>query len=310
MYFRFRLVIKAHRIPWKYSTHKTITLLVNLFRLLALLPLSWLQALGVAIGWVTYWASPRYAQRLNDNLANSGICSQQTFPALRRAVIAETGKGVLELIAIWFASDRRLKRWCQGNTLNVIQDIRQTGRGVILITPHLGGFEMGTYYMSQVMPLTVMYRPPKRAWMEPVMVAGRGRWNTKPAPANRKGVRMLLRALQQAETVGIVPDQVPQWGEGKWADFFGRPAYTMTLISKLQKLTGAAIVVMRVERLAMGKGYALTFKEWPTENFDERALNLAMETQILQCPSQYLWGYHRYKVPEGVTPPPTLKEPI
>ncbi len=278
-------------------------MLHTLFRLIARLPLSWLHAAGAGLGWVAYWASPTYARRLRENLLASGVCQGGVCEPLLRQVVAETGKGTLELIAIWFASDARIRGWLHCETLHVIEQLRSRGRSVIVLTPHLGGFEIGAPCMVQTMPLTVMYRPPKMRWLEPLMIAGRSRWGTAVAPANMKGVRMLLRALHRGEIIALVPDQVPGVGEGKWADFFGRPAYTMTLIAKLQQATGAALVALGVERLPEGRGYQVRFDELPTENFDEAALNQALETLVRACPSQYLWGYNRYKIPEGTQPP-------
>ena len=278
-------------------------MLQSLFRLIARLPLSWLQAAGAALGWITYWMSPAYARRLRENLFASGVCQAHECDRLLRQAVAETGKGALELIAIWFASDMRLRGWLQCDTLQIVEQLRQRGKSVIVLTPHLGGFEAGAPCMVQRMPLTVMYRPPKMRWLEPLMIAGRSRWGTNVAPANMKGVRMLLRALHRGETVALVPDQVPGVGEGKWADFFGRPAYTMTLAAKLQQATGAALVALGVERLPSGRGYHVRFEELPTENFDEVALNRAMESLVRACPSQYLWGYNRYKPPPGAEAP-------
>jgi len=277
--------------------------LQSLFRLVARLPLSWLHAAGAAFGWITYWVAPVYARRLRENLLASGVCAGQACDDLLRQVVSETGKGALELIAIWFAPDECIHRWLHCDTLQVIEQLRQSGRSVIVLTPHLGGFEIGAPCMAAQMPLTVMYRPPKMRWLEPLMIAGRSRWGTTVAPASMKGVRLLLRALHRGETVALVPDQVPGVGEGRWADFFGRPAYTMTLVTKLQQATGAALVIFGAERLPGGRGYHLRFVELPTDNFDEAALNRAMESLVRACPSQYLWGYNRYKVPEGTVAP-------
>jgi KDO2-lipid IV(A) lauroyltransferase len=91
-----------------------------------------------------------------------------------------------------------------------------------------------------------------------------------------------------------------------WADFFGRPAYTMTLAVRLQRATGAAVIMVFAERLAGGRGYHLHFEALPTAQFDEAALNRAVETQVRRRPEQYLWSYNRYKVPAGASRPSEL----
>ncbi|OGA45925.1 MAG: hypothetical protein A3F74_15615 [Betaproteobacteria bacterium RIFCSPLOWO2_12_FULL_62_58] len=114
---------------------------------------------------------------------------------------------------------------------------------------------------------------------------------------------MFYKALQRGEAVGLLPDQAPGVGEGAWAEFFGRPAYTMTLVGRLQKASGAAVVMVFAERLPHGRGYHLLFQSVPTGNLDEVALNRTIEALIRRCPAQYLWGYNRYKVPEGAEKP-------
>jgi len=118
---------------------------------------------------------------------------------------------------------------------------------------------------------------------------------------------MLYRALQKGEQVGLLPDQAPGAGEGVWADFFGRPAYTMTLVTRLQRATGAAVVIGFAERLKEGRGYRLHAEELPAAGLDEARLNRAIERLVRRCPEQYLWSYNRYKVPAGAPSPTKAK---
>ena len=278
-------------------------MLQALVRLIARLPLSWLHAIGAVIGWVAYRTSPSYAQRLRDNVRNSGVCEAAAVDALIRRVVAETGKGVAETAALWFASDDRLRGWMHCDTWAAVERAREGGRSLIFVTPHLGGYEICAQYIAQRMPITVMYRPPKLRWLEPLMMAGRGRWGTV-VPADLKGVRAFFRALKGGQSVGLLPDQTPGVGEGVWADFFGRPAYTMTLVTRLQASTQAAVIIMYAERLSGGRGFQLYFEPLATEHFTEAALNRAVEDVVRRCPEQYLWGYNRYKTPVGAPPPP------
>jgi KDO2-lipid IV(A) lauroyltransferase len=285
-------------------------MLVAVFRLLARLPLSWLHVAGVALGRLVYGCSPSYAARLRENLYASGVCSGEAqCKALLRDAVAEAGKGMTELAAVWFGSDEKVARLvvaCEG--WNVVEAARARGKGIIIVTPHLGCFEMVSLYFVQRQPMTVMYRPPRLAWLEPLMIAGRSRWQATVAPANLRGVRMLYRTLQHGGTVGLLPDQAPGAGDGVWADFFGRPAYTMTLVARLLRATGATAIMVFAERLPGGRGYHMHFEEVPTAQFDEAALNRAVETQVRRRPEQYLWSYNRYKVPAGAKAPPAKAE--
>ena len=277
-----------------------------MFRLLARLPLSWLHGAGAAVGRMVFRLSPTYAARFRENLYASGVCSGEAqCKALLRAAVAEAGKGVAELIAVWFGSDEKVERLvvdCEG--WSVAEAARARGNGIIFLTPHLGCFEICSSYIAQRLPLTVMYRPPKLTWLEPLMISGRQRWQALVAPANLRGVRMFYRALQHGGSVGMLPDQAPGAGEGVWADFFGRPAYTMTLVMRLQRTAGAAVIMVFGERLAGGRGYRLHFEELATERLDEAGLNRAIERVVRRRPEQYLWSYNRYKVPAGADTPP------
>jgi KDO2-lipid IV(A) lauroyltransferase len=123
------------------------------------------------------------------------------------------------------------------------------------------------------------------------------------------GVRMLLRHLKKGGCTVILPDQVPGEGEGAWADFFGRPAYTMTLTGRLQESSGAALVFCFAERLAGGRGFRLRLRAREEPLPADRAaaalaVNRGVEELVRLAPEQYLWGYNRYKRPAGAPPAP------
>lgn len=286
-------------------------MLVALFRLLGRMPLSWLHRAGAALGWLTYWSSPRYAARMRENLRMSGVASDDAQrDALLRAAIAETGKGMTELLAVWFGPDEKVKALvAEIDGWDMAQAAHARGKGLIIVTPHLGCFEMVGLLVAQRLPITSLYRPPRIAWLEPLMLAGRGRWQAVLAPANLRGVRMLYKALGRGEATGVLPDQAPRAGEGVWADFFGRPAYTMTLLRRLYEKTGAAVMMVIARRLPRGRGYHVRFRELtPGDLADEAALNQAIEAEVRRCPEQYLWSYYRYKVPRGAEAPPMKVE--
>lgn len=275
-------------------------MLQGLLRLFARLPLGALHRIGAVLGWLVYRLSPAYAARMRENLRISAISGAD---ALLPQAVAETGKGVAEILKVWFGTDAVIAGLVQCNDWAVVEAALARRKGIIFLTPHLGCFEIAAQYGAQRFPITVLYRPPKLRWLEPLMVAGRARAQARLAPANFKGVRLLYKALQRGEAVGLLPDQAPGVGEGAWADFFGRPAYTMTLVRRLQQATNASIIMAFAERLADAGGYQLHLAEVPAEGFDEAVLNRAVEAMVRRCPAQYLWGYNRYKVPAGVELP-------
>jgi len=260
--------------------------------------------MGTLLGWTVWLLSPRFRRLTRDNLAAAGY----TDAALLRRSVAHAGKGVLELIPVWFrpqAEAADLIREAPAG--GVIEQALAAGKGVIFVTPHLGCFEVtAQYYTHRYGPMTALFSPPKKNLMS-LLISGRGKPRLKLAEPTMRGIRSLYRALKNGEAVGILPDQTPGRGEGEWAEFFGRPAYTMTLVQRLAESTGAQIVLAYAERLPGGAGYRGCAEAMPPRQEGETAtrhLNRALENLIRRCPEQYLWSYNRYKVPAGVEPAP------
>ncbi len=282
------------------------TVSISLLRLFARLPLWAVHALGVLAGWGVYLTSPRYARRLRENLYLSKVA---TDPAASRRLlfqaVSEAGKSVLELFIVWFRPYPAVLKLVRGvEGWEHVQTARASGKGVMLLTPHVGCFEMGGLYCGAQLPFTELYRPPKLAWLEPLMRAGRARGQVSLASTDYAGVKKLLAALRQGQAIGALPDQVPGLGEGAWANFFGRPAYTMTLIARLQQKTGAAIIFFYAERLPWGRGFVIRYLppiDLLSENPEQaaRQINAAVEAIVRVCPAQYLWSYNRYKAVRG-----------
>lgn len=277
-------------------------------RLLARVPLSWTHAAGAAIGWIVYLLSPSYAARLRENLLQSRVWRDEAeYQRLLHENIAESGKAGTELMPVWFrpASEAR-KLVMSVQSLTLVEDAERRGKGIIYLTPHLGCFDVAALWLAQRNPITVLYRPPKIQSLQPLIEVGRGRDNVRLAPVSLSGVRRLLKALRRNEAVGILPDQVPGVGEGAWAEFFGRPAFTMSLVGRLAEATGATVIMTAAERLPNGRGYSLDFTlvdEDLSGDQGVRRLNAAIEQRVRRCPAQYLWSYNRYKAPAGAPAP-------
>ncbi|WP_050464552.1 lysophospholipid acyltransferase family protein [Herbaspirillum autotrophicum] len=278
-------------------------MLFSLFRLLSFLPLPVLHLIGGVTGWVVYLASPSYRRRLKQNITRAGYRQH-----LSKA-ITESGKGIFELPFVWCASPDRVLRTARIENWGVAQAALDAKTGVIFLTPHLGCFEIIAQSIATQTSLTALYRPPRKAALKPLIEGARARANLHLAPANLSGVRSLLKALKKGQAIGLLPDQVPQHGEGVWADFFGKAAYTMTLSAKLQQMSGAPIILSYAERLSFGRGFVIRFVAFEeilgdTPERQARAINLAMEKLIARCPAQYIWSYNRYKTPPGVAAAP------
>jgi len=282
--------------------------LPTLLRLLTRLPLAWVHALGATMGWLAYLLSPSYRRTLRENLEQAGL----DRPAIRRAAVAHAGRQGLEAGWLWRQPAADIVELVQEAETGSVAAVLADPRPLLLLTPHIGSFEASAQYYASLpqaggRPMAVLYRPPRKQALQEV-IDGRARPGLQLAPADMRGVRLLLRTLRNHGVAGVLPDQVPSQGEGVWADFFGRPAYTMTLPARLAAATGARIVFAFCERLPAAKGYRLHLTPFDPGvsgdlAADTQRLNLALETLIRRCPEQYLWGYNRYKAPAGTAGP-------
>ena len=274
-------------------------------RRVARFPYAWLHPLGTLLGRLIFVFARRTRQRIVDNIRSAGVAGgdERVVRAMARRCAEELGKGLLEILPLWFGRSKDLlgrieldESWPEARA------IAQAGRGAIFLTPHLGNFEIAGQFLAHNFEVTIMYRPPRIRWLDPLLRQGRAQGRATMTTADTRGVRALLKALRRGEVIGLLPDQVPARGHGVLVDFFGRPAYTSTLIGKLQEASGSPVIFLCAARLPGGQGFRITFEPLRTplphgDTDSARALNAIQEDIIRRFPEQYLWSYNRYKNP-------------
>ncbi|MEY4284212.1 MAG: hypothetical protein EBV20_11000 [Betaproteobacteria bacterium] len=282
------------------------------FRLLAHLPLPLMQGLGAWLGRLVWLISPGYRREFQRQVLASGLPMQRA-----RGAIAHLGRMVAELPWLWARPQGRgvLDR-VSFEGLAHYDAAMAMGKGVIILSPHLGCWEIGAQAVAEVRlaehgPLAVLFRPSRKSVLAGMQIHARERDGVVPAAADASGVRLLLKTLRQGGRVAIMPDQVPPEGQGEWAPWFGRPVYTMTLLVKLAEQTGAPVLMCWIERLPWGR-----FKVHFAHQDELAALcdarrplierltlmNQGIERLIRQAPEQYLWSYARDKQPRTGRP--------
>lgn len=272
-------------------------------RLLSWLPLRVLHALGGGLGWLLSRLPNRERATTERNLA---VCfpdmSDPVRAAMTRTSLQHTACTALEMGKAWLAPLPKtvaLVRETEGHAefLAAVS----AGKGVILLAPHLSNWEIFGHFATQGITANFMYQPPRSAALDRLLKAGRTRGGVAMAPTTRKGVAQVLAALQRGELVGVLPDQVPTDRSGDFAPFFGQPAYTMTLVSKLARRTGAAVFCGFAQRLPAAAGFRAVFR--PVEEAIRSAdmsvslttMNRAVEECVQLAPEQYQWEYKRFR---------------
>jgi Kdo2-lipid IVA lauroyltransferase/acyltransferase len=288
--------------------------MLTLMRWLSRRSLGFLHMLGTVLGWAGFAVSGSYRRRLRANATQGGASAAQW-----RASVGHAGRMVAELPRLWLRpAAQALSPPAHWEGAERIDRAIDAGRGLLLLTPHLGAFEVIAQAYAERFgarqPMVALYRPARQAWLRELETTSRNRPGLLTAPASLAGVRQMLRALRQGQTVGLLPDQVPPDGMGVWAPFFGRRAYTMTLAAKLSLQTGAPMLLMLGEHLPRAQGWRIRVFDMPEPLPDAKdfggddaahqtacaaVTNRAMEFLIGQCPEQYLWGYNRFKGPRS-----------
>ena len=254
-----------------------------------------------------YYLSPKDRRRIRENLRIAQLPSdKQTI--IR--VCQETVKSGLELPVAFFKQPENIASlFTEIHGWQHIQHALDNQQGLLLITPHIGSYDLAGRYISEQLPfpLTAMYKPPKIKAFDDIMQQGRVRGKGKTAPTNLHGVKHVMKALRDGEATIVLPDHVPapsEGGDGVWVDFFGKPAYTMTLAAKLANMKNVAALFFVGERLPEGQGFRLHIAPLEGEltgdkTHDARVINQNVEQWIRRFPLQYLFAYNRYKHPHG-----------
>ena len=294
-------------MPWRYILNPSnwpLLLGLGLLRLLILFPLSWQRSLGTMLGRAVEVLGARRRHIVDTNLR---LC----FPALdtsqrlrlRRDHFAALGIGLFETALAWWGSDERLRKLVAVEGLEHLSAASSNGRGILLLTGHATGLEIGARFMTLQHPFHAMYRPHRNALYQDIMRRCREHRSARTAiPQN--DIRATLRALRSGETVWYAPDH--NYGrQSIFVPFFGIPAFTITATTRLAKLSGAQVLPYFPIRQADGR-YRLIIEPvldgFPSGDVetDTLRINQIIEGWVKRAPEQYYWVHRRFKTrPEG-----------
>ena len=280
-------------------------LLKPILVLIAALPLCIVQMIGASLGLLAYIGSSSYRKFFRSQY-DAVIASHQLQSRLWSAVMA-SGQLFSDSLWIW-RNPKQALHLVEIQNWDLVETAISEGHGLVMLTPHLGGFEIIPRVLAQHFPATILYRPSRQDWLNRIVEEGRAYPNMHFVPTNLNGVRQMTRALSKGEAIGILPDQVPSGGDGVWVPFFGRPAYTTPLPARLANRNKTPVIMFTAKRKNLGQGWLMQatrlapFSEDATLAATE--MNQAIEQAILKAPEQFIWAYNRYKHPAGADLPP------
>lgn len=269
----------------------------------AILPLPLLHFLAVMVGLGFFLLPNRHRRTTEINLK---VCfpelSERERKALMRRSLIETAKTFMESPKVLLSSPQRTMGQVRSvRGLKLLEQAVAAGKGVILMGPHLGNWEIGGLYCSYHYPMTTMYRAQRSSTINQIMLTGRRGFNAHLVPADAQGLRAQLQALRRGEMIGTLPDHSPAKGAGIFAPLFGIPAYSPLVAARLAHKTGAAVLYGFAERRPWGQGFDIVFHKAGEGIYDPdievavTSMNRDMESLIRARPDQYWWSYKRFR---------------
>lgn len=253
----------------------------------------------------------RVAKRLRRvSLKNLELCYPHMDRAARRMLARQAMvhyvRNFMDAGIQWYWPMQRVTALFEPEVgLEHLQAARALGNGVLVLTPHMGAWELMPLRINAFLNGSILFKPSDNPGLDRKIMAKRERMGIRMVPANRQGLKTIYRDLGNGLGACILPDQEPKAGEGGFAPFFGVPARTGVLASRLLQKTGAAAVFVVCLRRPGGR-YRLHILPAETALYDANldtslaALNRGVEDCIALDPQQYLWAYKRFGArPEG-----------
>jgi len=273
--------------------------------LLHFLPLWVLAPLGEGLGVLLYrfGRERRRVARINLRLCFPQMPDHEREKLVRRHFRA-FGRSVLERSILWWSPKARIQRLVKIEGLEHWQAVRD--RPVIWLAPHFVGLDMGGVRLTSEYPLVSMYSRQKNPIFNDLLLRSRTRFGTSHLVSRQEGIRPVVKQLKAGLPFYYLPDMDYGARDAVFVPFFGVPAATITALSRLAQMTGAAVVPCVTRQLAGGAGYVLRFypawTDFPGDSAeaDTRRMNAFIEERVLEMPEQYFWLHKRFKTrPEG-----------
>lgn len=216
---------------------------------------------------------------------------------------------VLEAGHNWYWPVEKLSARCDEVIgLDLLSSAIEARRGAMVLAPHFGAWEYLGIYLQRLPKIAILYKPPDDPQLDRALRERRERGGARLLPANSQGIRALFAHLRNGGGAGVLPDQEPSRGQGRFAPFFGVPALTGVLAPRIARKTGCDVFFGVCERLPKGRFRIHILPADPAIGGDDldaalAAVNRGVEECVAIDPAQYLWSYKRFKTrPEGESP--------
>ncbi|MDH7501033.1 MAG: lysophospholipid acyltransferase family protein, partial [candidate division NC10 bacterium] len=278
---------------------------------MAKLPQGAAHALGRALGRAAFFLDRPHRKIALENLkmALGGERGEREIRRLARASFVHLASSFVEVCRYRRLLEEPVERLVQFEGVERAAKVKAEGRGMILITGHLGSWELGALASPLIgYPLEVVYRPLDNPYLDRWLAQVRSSTGNRAVP-KRNALRPILSSLQKGGLVVVLIDVNTMRSEGVFVDFFGRPACTTYAPALLALRTGAAVLPILTLRQDHHRLKVLVGEEIPLfrsgnlqRDLVENTANFTrvLEGYIREHPEQWFWPHERWKTrPKG-----------
>ena len=278
-------------------------LAVGFLRLLALLPWWAVQALGAALGWLSWKIPSRSREVVRINLS-------KCFPELSAAQLKQLewqthrdmGRTLTESACAWI--------WPAQKSISLVREVEgiealhaalASGTGVVVIASHFGNWEILNHYFCSLCKPVIFYRPPKLRALDELLMKQRAQLGNRVAASTKEGILSVIKEVRGGGVVGIPADPEPSLSSGVFVPFCGIQALTSKFVPGMLAGGKARGVFLSAVRLADGSGFKVICEAAPEAIYSTDpvvsagVLSAMLEKYVRAYPSQYLWSMKRFK---------------
>ncbi len=285
-------------------------LLLGFLRLCALAPRSVSLAIGAALGRAFYTVNEkrRHIASINVSLCLPQLSEREREDMVRRHFRAY-GQSVVDLGLIYWASERKLARLTRIRGLAAYRQLLDSGRSVLLITPHAVGMDLGGVMLSRLHPTVSMMKSLDNGLLNWMIWRGRTRFGSTVV-MRRQGLRPLIKGMRRQMACYYVPDEDFGAEHSVFVPFFGVPTATITTVGRMAAATNAVVVPCMTRLLEGCAGYEIMLRapmrDYPSGDRigDAARMNEELEACVREAPEQYLWTLKWFRSRPNDEPPP------
>ena len=267
------------------------------------LPMAAIQSFAKAVGSLLFKTNSSLRKTTEKNLALAypDMTSDERDVLTQKSMQSQC-MTYAESVKIWGSStDYALSLITKIQGESIFKDAINAQKGVLVVVPHFGTWELLNAWLNQHSSPVIMYKPNKNEDVDRFMLEARQRLNAMLVPTDESGVRAIFKHLKSGGLTVMLPDHVPKESGGIYSMFYGQNALSSTLVSKLASKTQCKVIGMTCSRNENSGGFEIVVSEISEDILSKDlqlsvdTLNKEMECMINFAPEQYLWGYKRFR---------------